>query len=77
MSGSFAKIDYQLRPAKTVERKMMAEVFCRLSVFAPLDQYRYVGLGSVYFADFFIFHAACGFGSMISIEHTEDSRGCY
>lgn len=74
MSGSFAKIDYQLRPAKAVERKMMAEIFSRLAVFAPLSEYRYVGMGSVYFSDFALFHSVCGFGDMVSIEGTEDTR---
>lgn len=74
MSASFNKIDYQLRPAKAVERKMMAEIFGRLSVFGALDTYQYVGMGSVYFADFTLFHAACGFGSMVSIEGTDDKR---
>jgi hypothetical protein len=72
MSNSFRKIDYRLRPAKSVERRMMAEAFLRLRPFAAVETYRYVGMGSVYFADFAIFHAICGFQSMVSIEDVED-----
>jgi hypothetical protein len=48
----------------------MAEAFLRLRSFASVDTYRYIGLGSVYFADFSIFHSVCGFSDMISVEDT-------
>lgn len=72
MAGSFKKIDYRLRPAKCVERKMMAEAFRRLSEFGSLDSYQYVGMGSLYFADFSLFHKALGIERMVSIEFTAD-----
>lgn len=72
MSNSFRKIDYRLRPAKSIERRMMAEAFLRLRSFASVDTYRYVGLGSVYFADFNVFHSVCGFSDMISVEDASD-----
>jgi hypothetical protein len=72
MAGSFSRIDYRLRPAKAVERRMMAEAFLRLRHFASVESYRYVGLGSVYFSDFSLFHAICGFESMVSIEDEDD-----
>jgi hypothetical protein len=72
MSNSFRKIDYRLRPAKSVERRMMAEAFLRLRPFGAVETYRYVGMGSVYFADFAVFHAVCGFETMVSIEDVED-----
>jgi hypothetical protein len=72
MSGSFRKIDYRLRPAKTIERRMMAESFLRLRPFGSVESYRYVGMGSVYFADFSLFHSVCGFQVMVSIEDVED-----
>ena len=67
--SSFTRINYKLRPAKSVERKMMGEAVMKLSVFYPLRSYQYVGFGSIYFADFSLFHKALGIGTMISIEH--------
>ncbi len=72
MAGSFKKIDYRLRPAKAVERRMLAEAFLRLREFGAIESYRYVGMGSVYFSDFSVFFPACGFQSMISIEDCTD-----
>jgi hypothetical protein len=72
MANSYRKIDYRLRPAKAVERRMIAEYFLRLRPFSPVEEYRYVGLGSVYFSDFALFHNICGFKDMVSIEGTQD-----
>lgn len=65
---SFEKIDYRLRPAKVVERKLLTEALRHLSAFAPLKDYTYVGFGSVYFADFILFHRALGLVDLHSIE---------
>jgi len=73
MAGSYRKIDYRLRPAKSIERKMLAESFRRLSEFGRVDLYRYVGFGSVYFSDFLLFHKLLGFRQMVSIGKSEDS----
>jgi hypothetical protein len=72
MANSYRKIDYRLRPAKAVERRMIAEYFLRLRPFGPVEDYRYIGLGSVYFSDFALFHNICGFKEMVSIEGTQD-----
>lgn len=72
MAGSYKKIDYRLRPAKSIERKMLAESFRRLSEFGRVDLYRYVGFGSLYFSDFVLFHKLLGFRQMLSIEATQD-----
>ena len=68
MAKSFTKIDYRLRPAKAVERRMMAEAFLRLRPFGSVESYRYIGMGSVYFSDFLLFHGLCGFDPMSSLE---------
>ena len=65
---SFEKIDYSLRPAKNIERKMLCEAFARLSRIASLRSYRYVGLGSIGFYDFSLFHRHLGIRDMISVE---------
>jgi hypothetical protein len=51
---------------------MMAEAFLRLRPFGAVESYRYVGMGSVYFADFALFHATCGFETMVSVEEVSD-----
>lgn len=68
MSASFEKINYNLRPNKCIERKMMSEAFSRLSHLDHLNNYRYIGFGSPYFADFILFHKNLGITDLISIE---------
>lgn len=68
MSGSFRRIDYSLRPAKHAERRMMCDVFRRLRPFGRVEDYMYVGFGSVWFSDFSLFHRALGIRDMLSIE---------
>ena len=65
---SFEKIAYSVRPCKSIERKMLAEAFQRLSVFDRLSDYRYVGFGSTFFTDFSLFHKSLGIKNMVSIE---------
>lgn len=64
-------INYLLRSAKNVERKMLCEVLSRLSVFEDVKEYQYVGFGSIYFADFTLFHKVLGIYKLISIEGDE------
>ena len=74
MSGSFRKIDYSLRPAKYAERKMLVDVLRRLSPFQAVEDYCYIGFGSVWFSDFILFHRMLGINKMISIEQSEGAR---
>jgi len=66
--GSYEIINYALRPAKAIERKMLCEAFHRLSEFGSLSSFRYIGFGSTYFSDFALFHRALGLRHMVSIE---------
>lgn len=68
MSTSYRKINYSIRPAKCIERKMLSHSFRRLSTFSKLSEYRYVGFGSTFFSDFALFHKNLGIHKMISIE---------
>ena len=68
MAGSYEKINYALRPAKNIERKMLSDAFKRLSEFGKIDNYRYIGLGSTFFTDFSLFHRTLGITNNISIE---------
>ena len=43
---SYEKINYNLRPAKNIERKMIAEACRLLPSVRPVNRYRYVGFGS-------------------------------
>jgi hypothetical protein len=71
---SFEKINYNLRPNKCVERKMMSEALNRLSFIEHLDKYRYIGLGSPYFVDFVLFHKNLGITNLVSIEKEESKK---
>lgn len=68
MSRSYEKINYSIRPSKSIERKMFCEAFRKLSEFGDITKYRYVGFGSTYFSDFTLMHKALGLKNMISIE---------
>lgn len=74
MIKSYDKINYSIRPAKCIERKMLCEVFRMLSPFGEVKKYRYVGFGSPFFTDFYFFHKNLGITNMISIEKNEEDR---
>lgn len=72
---SYEKINYALRPAKSIERKMIVETFAQLSNFYTMDSYRYIGLGSPYFSDLSLVHRSLGITDMICIEREEHHAG--
>ncbi len=76
MKSSFKRIDFSLRPAKHAERRMLNDVFRRMRPFGPLEEYRYIGLGSLWFSDFVLFHRTLGIRDMLSIERdkSQESR---
>ena len=63
-----AKIDYRLRPSKAIQRHMIVDICRRLSSFAPLTEYQYVGFGGLDFVDFALIHRSLGIFHMTSIE---------
>ncbi len=71
---SYRRVNYALRPAKYIERKMIVEGLRAVSRVFPLDTYRYVGLGSIYFTDFILFHRELGIETMVSIEEDVDRQ---
>ena len=71
---SYRKINYRVRPAKSIQRKMLCDAFLRLSFFQPVENYRYVGFGSTTFVDFILFHKMLGIKDMISIEKNEEDK---
>ena len=72
MSKSGEKINYTLRPAKSIERKLMCELFEKSSAMFNISEYRYIGFGSFYFTDFVMMHKKLGIKNMISIESDND-----
>ena len=68
------KVDYTIRPAKATVRRMFAESLSRLSPLARVDQYRYVGMGSIFFRDFQILHRTLGISQMTTIESKKNAK---
>jgi hypothetical protein len=66
---SYRKINYMLRPAKQIERKLILQglITLREQGYA-ISKYRYVGMGSVYFADFLLFHRYLFIDDMLCAE---------
>lgn len=66
---SYEKINYLIRPSKQVERKLFIEALHRLSkVGYNMSEYTYLGFGSVFYADFVLFHKYLYINNMICVE---------
>ena len=63
-----------LRPRKQVERKIIIELFQELQTLLGIDikDYQYIGLGSIYYYDFILFHKFLKITDMVSL----DSESC-
>lgn len=70
-------INYALRPAKSIERKMLRDAFQRLYQFDRTDEYQYIGFGAKYFTDFSLFHTSLNISKMISIEVDTNNKARY
>ena len=68
MPPSYRLVNFRLRPAKAVERKMIVEACGRMSAFSNILGYRYVGMGSPFFNDFALMHRRYGMNNLICIE---------
>ena len=53
---------------------MLRDAFRRLHPFDRIENYRYIGFGSIYFSDFHLFHRSFGMEDMLSIEKTHTQR---
>lgn len=71
------QIDYNLRPAKHIERVMLSQALRRLGPFGAVESYRYVGFGALYYRDFRLFHRDLGITDMLSIEKDTINQGRY
>jgi len=66
-----ARINFNLRPAKRIERKLVAEALSSIYRYDTPRRFGYVGMGSYYFSDFVLFHRLFGLEKMVSIEIDE------
>lgn len=74
-AGSFNRVNYLLRPSKQVERKLIVEALHRLGTQGyNIPDYRYVGFGSVYYADFILFHKYLYISDMLCVENKDIER---
>lgn len=71
MSGTFRKVNYSLRPSKYAERRMLRDIFRRTTPFGQTEGAQYVGMGSLWFADFVLFHRSLGIRNLVSIEEAQ------
>ena len=70
MSKSAVTINYEIRPCKFVERRMLLASLSRILGAIRKDQeYQYVGFGGCSFTDFKLFHRELQINQMISIEN--------
>lgn len=74
MPGSYESINYALRPAKNIERRMLCDAFRRLVEFGRIESYRYIGFGSTFFSDFSLFHKSLRIMDNVSIESDVENR---
>ncbi len=71
IESSSEKINYLIRPAKQIERKLIVETLRCLDKVYPIEEYEYVGMGSLFFVDFKMVHKYLGINSMKSFEYDE------
>jgi len=71
---SFEKINYIFRPKKQIERKIFIELFQKIqnTLNINISEYQYIGLGSIYYYDFILFHKYLNIRDMVSLDDKED-----
>lgn len=68
VSSSY-RVQYDVRPAKQVERRMIVDALQRLAaVGLPIADYQYTGFGAIYFIDFILLHKLLGLNKLLSLE---------
>jgi len=76
-TSSSYRVQYDLRPSKQVERRMIIDALHRLTAAGfPIANYQYTGFGAIYFVDFIMLHKLVGISKLLSleIEKTLESR---
>lgn len=72
---SFKTINYMFRPKKQIERKILIEFFQNMKhkLKINISEYQYIGLGSIYYYDFILFHKYLNIRDMVSLD---DKKCC-
>jgi len=65
---SFKKINYILRPRKQIERKIMIDTLQKMKPHINIEKYKYIGMGSIYYYDFILFHKFLNISDLQSID---------
>jgi hypothetical protein len=74
MTNSYERINCLLRPKKQIERKIIAETLQHLDNLIDISKYHYFGFGSIYYADFQLFHKYLNIERMTSIDKSADDE---
>ncbi|EAY24709.1 O-methyltransferase [Microscilla marina] len=69
--NSYEVFNYRLRSGKSIERDIILSIIKQVITPSRLKTYRYIGLGSIFYTDFKLFHKELGIDDMISIEAVE------
>ena len=72
--NSYEKVNYLLRPKKQIERKLIIETLQCLDPLINVRQYFYLGLGSIYFSDFILFHKYLNINNLYSIDNKKSDE---
>ena len=70
--NSYDTVNYKIRPQKQIERGLISQLVNTFSNFIG-KRINYIGMGSLYFADFVFFNKNCTIDKMISIEKMMDN----
>jgi len=71
---SFEKINYTSRPRKQIERKILIETLQKMRPIINIEKYKYIGMGSIYYYDFIMFHKFLNINRFISIDDKETKK---
>jgi len=68
VSSSY-RVQYDMRPAKQAERRMIMDALQRLATAGfAIEDYQYTGFGAIYFVDFILLHKLLGLKRLVSLE---------
>ena len=70
--NSYDTVNYKILPQKQIERGLISQLVNTFSNFIG-KRINYIGMGSLYFADFVFFNKNCTINKMISIEKMMDN----
>lgn len=74
VKNSYEKINYLLRPRKQIERKIFIEILQELDKTIKLQNYHYIGMGSIFYYDFILFHKYLRLKSFVSLDDKDTKK---